>query len=893
MSELNWQKLKEIFNEALALSPDKRHALLEGLPDQQMKAEVESLLASYNENPAFLENAVHTSALKAVELVDPQAATGLVLGAYRVVRELGRGGMGMVYLAERVDGAFEHHVAIKVGKQDAYNPEYVERLKHERQILASLAHPHIAKLLDGGVTADGRPYFAMEYVEDGLPIDTFCAQEGYDVVQKLQLFRSICAAIAYAHRQLVVHRDLKPSNILVSPEGQVKLLDFGLAKLLDDKAGSIGPQTRTGMQLMTLEYASPEQVRGVPVSTATDVYSLGVVLYKLLAGKRPYDVRHLSPTQIERIICTQEPMRPSEMARDVATGKEKIAADLDNIVMKALRKEPERRYGSVELLREDIDRFLQQLPVSARPATARYRLSKFVNRHRWGVGAAIVFAFALLGGVVSTSYQAQRAAVAQQKAEERTDAVRAMANTLLFDIHDAIRDLPGATPARRLLVKNAEQYLNMLGQAFPEDPGLQAELAEAYNRVGEIYGDPHFPNLGNLAEAGTYYGRALELRESLQEQGDDEHADTHALALAKARLAVVKSWGGENEEAIVLSSAALASLGQQYQNEPNDVILHDIGRIRSELGWWLVFSGDIPEAKEILEKAIDELESLSQTKAGHVDFEIDLWRAYNYAVDAYRWSGAPAYALEVLEAKACPRLAALGQKLALNPRLQSCYATCLSKMGGLYNAMGDEAKNIQYLEQALTIAKGMEASDTTNVLGKQTVGALLSALGNAHQESGDVEKTTGYFERAINLRREIYQLDETHGEAGNALGNSLRSSCLFYATNAKFDLALARCAGAVEVFEKVIAVDSLNGIWQSNLIESYLVTADVHKAAAEQRSGAFALHLQQASEEYAKGIALIDLLAGEGRAFEWPAKLDSLRALHRLVRDELDRAKKD
>ena len=900
MGDLNWQDVKRIFNETLALPEAEREAFLISACNEQMQKEVKSLLSFYEEDPGFLETSVNSEALRAVDAAQQNRKQGQLIGAYRLDRELGQGGMGMVYLASRIDGEFEHQVAIKLGKQDAYKEEVVARLKHERQVLASLTHPNIAQLLDGGVTEEGRPYFAMEYVEDGVPIDVFCESNGLSVEQRLRLFQSACDAVGYAHRQLVVHRDLKPSNILVTPAGQVKLLDFGLAKLLDERSTATAPITRTGLRIMTLEYASPEQVRNETISTATDVYALGVILYKLLAGRRPYEVHDLSPTQVEEVICNVEPPKPSNALQTrllethqkdggAAPVYRKLEGDLDNIVMKALRKEPERRYGSVELLKDDVGRYLDELPISARPATARYRISKFVRRHRLGVSAFVVTILALVGGVISTSYQAAVASRERQTAEQRTEDVRAMANTLLFDIHDAIRDLPGATPARRLLVKNAEQYLDMLSDDMPEDPTLQHELAQAFHRVGEIQGDPHFPNLGDMAGALSYYERASALRKSLW-QSDTSNADvTRAYAVALGRQAVLLSWSGENKEAINLSIEALDLLVPLYAQNKSPEVLHDMGRIRSELGWWYVFAGEVDNAKMHLKQSREEMEQLIPLKTGQINFEVDLWRVYNYEVDAYRWSGDPGLALDILAQTACPRLERQNHKYAFNPRLRASYKTCLDKLGDLYAGQSDYKNAIAHFEAALEISEQMAASDSTNTIGKKSIALLQQSLSSVYNELGRPDLAAQHMNLALPMKQDLYELDPNNGESGNSLAISLRSSCMLHAELDEFNLAFERCTKSVEVLEKAIAVDSLNGIWQSNLIESYLGLAHVYTQSSNLEEFREKRPFDKALSYYNKGIQLIEFLDTEGRAFAWPASLDSIQA----VRDDVARKLKN
>ncbi|MEL7361459.1 MAG: serine/threonine-protein kinase, partial [Bacteroidota bacterium] len=421
MTPERWTEIQTLFEAALEHSPEERTTFLAAAaPDPTLRREVEALLAAD-------EQAGPLDALQ--DDLEPLASGWRAapseerVGPYRLVRELGRGGMGTVWLAERaVDDAnaqFEQQVALKL-LPGPPSSEQIRRFLAERQVLARLQHRHIARLLDGGVTERGRPYFALEVV-DGQPITTYCDQHDLDIEARLQLFLQVCDAVQYAHQNLVVHRDLKPSNILVTTnaEGQpsAKLLDFGIAKLLDGPRPSLGAVTQTGQRMMTPAYAAPEQVRGEAVTTATDVYALGVVLYELLAGQRPYEVTNLIPSQVERLICETMPARPSTVVLDAdtetpraASRRGRLTGDLDVIVMKALRKEPEARYDSAAQLRDDLARHLAALPISARPSTVGYRVRSFVRRHRLGVGAAALVVLALVLGLATTLWQAQRAA---------------------------------------------------------------------------------------------------------------------------------------------------------------------------------------------------------------------------------------------------------------------------------------------------------------------------------------------------------------------------------------------------------------------------------------------------------------------------------------------------
>ena len=563
-----WRRLDQLFGEASELPAPRREEWLGALPpeDQTHVAELRSLLAAHDRGGDFLEAAVEQAerALGAGPEPDP---LGRRIGAYRLVRLLGRGGMGAVYLAERADRAFRRRVAIKLLPWALATPEARDRFRLERQTLAGLAHPHIARLLDGGETEDGLPYLVMEYV-DGEPIDRYCQRHGLDLERRLRLFREVCAAVADAHRNLVVHRDLKPANILVTAGGEVKLLDFGIAKLLPGaQAEAADHLTRAGRLALTPLFASPEQVRGEPVTTATDVYGLGLLLFRLLTGTHPYRLETASPAAVERVVCERPPPRPSLAAAAGMAGlglaalRRRLRGDLDNIVLMALRKEPERRYASVERLAEDVRRHLELLPVRARPDTLTYRAGKFARRHRAGLAATALVAASLLGGLLATTREARIA-------ERRFEDVRALANALLFEVHDAIAPLPGSTPARQLLVRNALAYLDRLAAEAGGDPALELELAAAYLKVGDVQGNPRQPNLGDVAGALAAYQKASRILDGLVRRSPASPAVRVELAISYANLAEV-------HQRLARAASAAAERRRQWQ-EAHDLYQHAV-----------------------------------------------------------------------------------------------------------------------------------------------------------------------------------------------------------------------------------------------------------------------------------------------------------------------------
>jgi len=500
MSPDTWRRVKDVFDAAAEIKPSHREEFLAQICGRhpELIDEVRSLLASLEDAGDFIEFS------PVVPESDPEPAfrTGTNIGPYRIVQVIGEGGMGMVYQAVRVDDLYRKLVALKVVRRGLYSRDAMRRFETERGILAHLEHPNIAKLLDGGTTPDGQPWFVMDFIA-GTPIDEHCESTRLPVDERLRLFLTVCSAVQYAHRNFVVHRDIKPRNILVTAEGDIRLLDFGIAKLLDPDAES--PAETTSVQMMTPEYASPEQLFGQPVTTASDTYSLGVLLYLLLTGQKPFLFKTRSPQEIAAAIRDSEPRRPSS----VVAGRrvKELAGDLDDILLKALRREPERRYLSAEAMADDIERYRSGLPVLARDGNFRYRAGKFVRRHQGAVIAACIAVLALIAGTITTSWEAHAARLERERAERRFNDVRRVANSLLFDVQDAIRDLRDAAPARDLIVAKATEFLDNLAPDAANDPALERELGSSYERLGDVEAQQALP------AARISYRKAMAIRE--------------------------------------------------------------------------------------------------------------------------------------------------------------------------------------------------------------------------------------------------------------------------------------------------------------------------------------------------------------------------------------------
>jgi non-specific serine/threonine protein kinase/serine/threonine-protein kinase len=564
MNPDRWQRLEDLFHAALDRDPAERDAFLTEAcaGDQDLRREVERLMHADEQASVFVDSAA-AGVERIASTVLPE---GRQVGAYRIVRELGRGGMGSVYLGERADAQFDMRVAIKLIKRGMDTDAVLQRFRHERQILAALEHPNIARLLDGGTTDEGLPHFVMEYV-DGQPIDEYCRAHRLTLEQRLDLFRQVCAAVSYAHQHLVVHRDIKPSNILVTADGVPKLLDFGIAKLLETGDEAFTLATEAGGQvMMTPQYASPEQLRGERVTTVSDVYGLGVLLYELLAGARPYDVVGRSPEEVRQIVTARDPVRPSVMA--ARNGDEvlsrRLRGDLDTIVLTAMRTDSAERYASVALLADDVRRHVEGLPVVARGDSWTYRTARFIRRRKLGVAAAAAIVISLIGGVIATSWQARVAREERARAERRFADVRRLSTSFLFEFHDAIATLPGSTKARLLVVSKALEYLDSLAAEAAGDRELQQELAAAYDRVGDVQGNPGAANLGDIEGAIKSYQKAEAIRNALAADTPNSLQARVDMAVSTMRIGYAYFARGGVQDAVAKFRDALKTREEAY-----------------------------------------------------------------------------------------------------------------------------------------------------------------------------------------------------------------------------------------------------------------------------------------------------------------------------------------
>ena len=584
MTAGRWGEIKAVLAGVLETDPKDRAATLDRLcaGDDGLRREVEVLLAYEEKADAVLNTVMAPGASVRAVAAPPES-----IGQYRILHELGHGGMGVVYLGERADGQYRKQVAIKLITNGRGDARTERRFRRERQILAQLEHDGIARLLDGGTTPGGQPYFVMEFVE-GLTLVDYCEGGRLSVPARLRLFLAVCEAVAYAHQRLIVHRDLKPSNILVTKEGSPKLLDFGLGQVLN--AESVDEEgTMSGAPLMTPAYASPEQVRGEPYTVSSDVYSLGVILYELLAGRRPYKVPTGSYLELARVVVEQEPAALSHGADPGL--RRQLEGDLDRIVAKALAKEPNIRYRDVRELAGDLRRHLDGQPILARPATLRYRAAKLWRRHRVAVPAVIAAAMLIIGFAATTWWEARRA-------QRRFQEVRGLAHSVMFELHDSIAKLPGSTAARELLVRRALEYLQSLSREAGSNADLQREVALGYERIATVQGFLGESNLGQVGTAVESIRKSRDILGRLRERAPSDRSVLRDYQRVSNELASAYGSSGNLQKAREITEQNIAVAEAYVKAAPADTFA--IGNLSVAYG----VRGDLFTDEQQYEQAI-------------------------------------------------------------------------------------------------------------------------------------------------------------------------------------------------------------------------------------------------------------------------------------------------
>jgi eukaryotic-like serine/threonine-protein kinase len=854
-----WRLIESLFHQAVDLSPNQRHDFLTVAcgGDVSLRAELEKLVDGSDRASGFIEKPPpldETTVALAESLRD--SIGDLRIGSYKVVREIGRGGMGTVYLAARADQEFEKYVAIKLVTAGVDHQAIVQRFRNERQILAGLDHPNIASLLDGGTTDNGSPYFVMEYIE-GQTIREYADTHRLTTQERLKLFCSVCAAVHFAHQNLIVHRDIKPGNILVTTDGNPKLLDFGVAKLLSPTAQP-GEVTEVTLRLMTPEYASPEQARGDTITTASDVYSLGMLLYELLTGHRPYRLAGLSLIEMIEVICDREPLKPStaigrvespldgvavkpsiesvSKARNTEPNKlrRELEGDLDNIVLKAIRKEPQRRYASVEQFSEDIHRYFQRLPVIARQDTLVYRAGKFIARNKAAVAGASLIVLALVAGAVTTLWQARAARQERDNAQHRFNQVRRLANSVLFDYHDDIEKLPGSTPVREKLVRDALAYLDDLSAGSRGDFTLQRELASAYEKVGDVQGAPYRANLGDYKGALLSHNKALVIRMSL----NSTFASNPELKLELAR-----SYGAIGELSQVTGdlAAALENYGNGFSildSLSNQTV--ETERVRSILqvryGRALKASGELTKAVEQFRMGIARTNALAKANPRDQRFIRDLAFANIFLGDALKDSG------ELKEALAAHSAAFdLLLPLVVQTDMQSRrdVGVAQQRIAEVLTKMGEQRRALEIDQQLLAADEELAKADPSNALAKRDIYIDHYKIAFLQEAIGDIKSALANQTKCVVLCEQAVASNSASSESRSDLAVAYFRLGEMFEHIENLPEALSNYRKALLIEEAMSKADPADKVAKGDLSEDQMKVSDVSMKLGDT-SGALA-----------------------------------------------------
>jgi serine/threonine-protein kinase len=780
MSRGRREQIEELFEAALERRMGERDAWLEATcgEDVELLAEVQALLAAH----------------EMAEEVFAAAERSSTIGPYRLIREIGRGGMGVVYLADRADGQFRRRVAIKVLQHAGEGDPVHQRFLAERQILAGLRDEHIAGMLDGGVTDDGRPYFVMEFV-DGIPITAFCDRHQLGVEERLRLFMDVCSAVQHAHQSLVIHRDLKPGNILVTDAGQVKLLDFGIAKILDPGVHSEkAPVTRMDVRVMTPEYASPEQVRGDALTTVSDIYSLGVLLYELLTGCRPYDIGDGS---LIDVVCERQPERPSSRVTEKRLQR-LLRGGLDSIVMMALRKEPGARYASADLLREDIERHLTNQPVLAHRGSRRYRVGRFLRRYRFESAAAVLVALSMTGGTAVASREAAVAAREQERAETERARSEEVSRFLegLFASIDPYAPTPerlDTLPARALLERGAARVRSELGG----QPLVQANMLDVIGRV--------YRSLGLYGDARGHLEESLRLRRSAGDAVSEEFATT----LGEFGALLVDA--GSYEPALAALEESLDVRRGLYGAEDRPEIainLNAIGRALRQVGRYDEAEAHHLEAMAMLRRTAGDAAPELAT------FTTDLVKTLEWAGDRVgeeRWARESVELHRRLFGPGHPALAIALRDLGL-----------LQQRNGAYAAAGELFDEAYHIAVAALGESHPQIAD------------LLNRIASARYWLGDLEAADSMHEASIALKRRLY------GEAHLEITYGLNNLASVRRERGRFESADSLLREALDMTRRLVGEEHaaywmVYANWANNFTEAGDCTRSIpmHRAAIE------------------------------------------------------------
>ncbi|MDZ7639219.1 MAG: protein kinase [Bryobacterales bacterium] len=809
MNSERWARVKHLFQEALSAEAESRVQLLdrECGEDVSLREEIESLLAAHEDSSVSLEAPTHVplfgSVLRQVrdEVARGQALIGRVIGQYRIESLIGEGGMGSVYLGIRDDAEFKMQVAIKVLNRSSSGGDTVNRFRLERRILARLNHPFIARIFDGGVTEDGLLYFVMEHIP-GIPLDEYLRKANPNLEARLQLFREICSAVSFAHQNLVVHSDIKASNILIMEGDIPKLLDFGISQVLDPENRELAAEQEGKVAALTPAYASPEQLRGLPLSTASDIYSMGVLLYEMICGKHPYEVDRANPFAILTKIAGGDPPRPSEISP-----LQGVQTDLDAIILKAIQPEPQDRYITANQLSRDVDRYLKHQPVVAWPDSPYYRLRKFVRRNLVPVVVGIIAALSLIGGILASSYMADRAEEQRLRAEARFQDVRQLASSLIFELDTDLAQIPGATGVRGKLVERALAYLDRLDTESGDDLELQRELAAAYEKLGDVQGRPNVANIGNSPLALECYRKALSIRQTVRLKANDVQS-RQDIASTYTRLSALLKLMGDYDGGLKYDRDCLQMYREMMDLDPaNFEYRRKVASAYTALGGGLSQIGDWDGVLETRRQALRMFEEILASGSDDPEDTRGLCLAHR-------------------------------------------------RIGGILLMLKKSGEAENHFRKALSLAKEMmreHPGDSRNV---QDLAASATALGGLLYESGQFDEAMNRYREAIEIHERIALSDPLDARNRSLLASNIHRLARTMIRTKDPKPALAYLIRGLELRQGLAAENPTNAGGQGEVGESHMVLGDYYRVTKEKG---------RALASYRRAMAIFRALQTQGK----------------------------
>ncbi len=792
------------------------------------------------------------------------------IGRYRVLSTLSRGGMGTVLLAVRSDLQNTGLVALKVINRGLDRGAFLTIFDREREILASLkSHPNIVHLEDADVTRAGAPYLVMEYI-DGLPLIEYCEKNQVTLPHRLNLFVTVCEAVSFAHQRAIIHRDLKPNNVLITTNGIPKLLDFGIAKLLATTEREASVSIVEQKRIMTIEYASPEQVRGELLDVRTDVYSLGVVLYRMLTGVLPYDLSPESSALREKAVCEQEPKPASAAARGKESyGKDLsrlLSGDLDTILNKALRKRADERYASVEQFSDDILRHLRNEPIRARPNTWRYSTGRFIRRHRLPVLTGAAFILLLFVSFVLVSWQAHVARLQRTRAENRFNDVRQLAQWLLFDFHDQISRLPGSTEPRKQLVQHAQLYLDHLASEEGNDASLQSDLATSYTRLGDVQGNPRDNNQGDVPAALASYEKGLKILDQLQRAGVKETVAEGARATLEGRVADIYVSMGKTDQALALQLQAAAELQAVVRNANTPANQDGLGVAQMRIGDTYAQLGKLQPAMDHFNRAMEVFSALHREHPDDLQFARGVTVLYGKFGDIYLLMGNLKAALENFQKAMQIR----DKLLAAHPddrQFARDVSISADSISTVLTTMKKYPEALAYEERALKITQHLSEADKRDMTAKSDVGDAYAGIAQLLFELHRYPEAIENANHSLEVRQAISQVMTADFTAQASIADTLFLQSTIQERTGHTADALRSGQSGVEIAERLHKQDPGNAQYYELLGKGYYRSAQAMEDASAPDAKSRSLVLYQKAQNCYEDLKKDKRLTDEGAAF--------------------------